>query len=154
MVEIGSGARRTTQDYRLSRYACYLIVQNGDPSKPIIANGQTYFALQTRRQELQDDATFQQLNENQKRVLLRDELTQHNKQLAATAQTDDKLRRDNIKEKHHANQAHQEVGAKVRKTIADLGGTMPEQLPTPKTDIKALTNQHKKVAVNNKVATH
>jgi DNA-damage-inducible protein D len=55
MVEIGSGARREVDDLRLSRYACYLIVQNGDPSKAVIANGLTYFAIQTRRQELSDD---------------------------------------------------------------------------------------------------
>ncbi|MDR0379855.1 MAG: DNA damage-inducible protein D, partial [Candidatus Accumulibacter sp.] len=62
MVEIGSGARREVEDARLSRYACYLVVQNGDPSKPVIANGQTYFALQTRRQELADNAKFAQLS--------------------------------------------------------------------------------------------
>ena len=61
MVTIGSGAKRKIENIRLSRYACYLIVQNGDPSKPVIANGQTYFAIQTRRQELADDADFKQL---------------------------------------------------------------------------------------------
>lgn len=58
MVDIGSSAKREIEDYQLSRYACYPIVQNGDPSKPVIANGQTYFALQTRRQELRDDEVF------------------------------------------------------------------------------------------------
>lgn len=79
MVEIGSGAKRSVADVRLSRYACYLIVQNGDPSKPVIANGQTYFAVQTRRQELADERRFAQLSEDERRLMLRDELTQHNK---------------------------------------------------------------------------
>lgn len=85
MVEIGSGALREVEDVRLSRYACYLIVQNGDPSKPVIANGQTYFALQTRRQELTDDAKFAQLSEDEKRLAIRNELATHNKHLAAAA---------------------------------------------------------------------
>jgi DNA-damage-inducible protein D len=85
MVEIGSGARRELADVRLSRYACYLIVQNGDPSKQVIANGQTYFALQTRRQELADSQKFAQLNEDDKRLAIRNELAQHNKYLAAAA---------------------------------------------------------------------
>ncbi|MDR2786913.1 MAG: DNA damage-inducible protein D, partial [Candidatus Accumulibacter sp.] len=85
MVEIGSGAQREVDDVRLSRYACYLIVQNGDSAKPVIANGQTYFALQTRRQELADDAKFAQLSEDEKRLAIRNELATHNKQLAAAA---------------------------------------------------------------------
>lgn len=85
MVEIGSGARRELADVRLSRYACYLIVQNADPSKPIIANGQTYFAIQTRRQELADDEKFARLTEDEKRLAIRNELAQHNKYLAAAA---------------------------------------------------------------------
>ena len=85
MVEIGSGAKRQVEDYRLSRYACYLIVQNGDPSKTVIANGQTYFAMQTRRQELADDAQFALFNENEKRLAIRNELAVHNKHLAAAA---------------------------------------------------------------------
>jgi DNA-damage-inducible protein D len=69
MVEIGSGAIREVEDVRLSRYACYLVVQNGDPFKPVIANGQTYFALQTRWQELADEQKFAQLSEDEKRWL-------------------------------------------------------------------------------------
>ena len=79
MVEIGSGAQREIADVRLSRYACYLIVQNGDPAKPVIANGQTYFAMQTRRQELEDSAKFAQLSEDDKRLAIRNELAAHNK---------------------------------------------------------------------------
>lgn len=86
MVDIGSGGRRQISDVRLSRYACYLIVQNGDPSKPVIANGQTYFAIQTRRQELVDNQSFQKLNEDEQRLLLRKDLREHNKKLVQTAQ--------------------------------------------------------------------
>ena len=85
-VPLGSGAEREVEDFFLSRYACYLIVQNGDPSKPVIANGQTYFAIQTRRQELSDDAAFQRLKEDEKRLFLRNELKEHNKQLVEAAQ--------------------------------------------------------------------
>src|SRR2546430_2188495 len=72
MVQLGSGAQRKTEDYHLSRYACYLIVQNADPSKPIVALGQTYFAVQTRRQELADELVA--LPEDQKRLVLRSEM--------------------------------------------------------------------------------
>lgn len=81
MVEIGSETKRELDDVKLSRYARYLIVQNGDPRKEIIARGQTYFAIQTRRQELEDDASFKSLSEDQKRLLLRNELKEHNKNL-------------------------------------------------------------------------
>lgn len=86
MVPIGSGAKRKMQSYALSRYVCYLIVQNADPLKPVIANGQTYFAIQTRRQELADDEAFQRLKEDEKRLFLRNEMREHNKQLVETAQ--------------------------------------------------------------------
>ena len=205
MVEIGSGAKRSTRDYQLSRYACYLIVQNADASKTVIANGQTYFAIQTRRQELNDDTGFQQLNEDQKRLMLRNELAGHNKQLAAAAkvagvetsidyavfqnhgyqglyggldnkaihqrrglkkshkildhmgstelaanlfratQTEEKLKRDEVGNKSQANQTHFEVGTKVRDTIKDLGGTMPEDLPTPDQSIPQLVRAQKKL---------
>lgn len=198
MVQIGSGAKRQLEDIRLSRYACYLIVQNADASKAIVALGQTYFAVQTRRQELSDDAAFQKLKEDEKRLFLRNELREHNKQLVETAQSagvetnldfaifqnhgykglyggldakgihakkglkkshqildhmgstelaanlfratqaEEKLRRDQVKGKKQANQTHFEVGAKVRKTIEDLGGTMPEDLPTPEESVKKL----------------
>ena len=205
MVEIGSGAKREVEDIRLSRYACYLIVQNADPSKSVIANGQTYFAIQTRRQELADDQKFAQLSEDEKRLAIRNELAAHNKYLAAAAkdagvespldyaifqdhgykglyggmgakdihaqkglkksqkildhmgstelaanlfratQAEEKLRRDQVQGKRQANQTHYEVGSKVRQTIADLGGTMPEQLPKPEASIQQLTSNKKKL---------
>ena len=205
MVEIGSGAKRQVADVHLSRYACYLIVQNGDPSKPVIANGQTYFALQTRRQELRDDESFARLSEDDKRLAIRNELATHNKHLAAAAkdagvatpldyaifqdhgykglyggrgakdihaakglkksqkildhmgstelaanlfratQTEEKLRREKVRGKQKANQTHFEVGQKVRQTIDDLGGTMPEALPTPEASIQQLEKGKKKL---------
>jgi DNA-damage-inducible protein D len=191
MVDIGSGAKRPMEDgVKLSRYACYLIVQNADPSKEVVALGQTYFAVQTRLQEIQQMAAYRQLTtEDEKRLFLRKEMYEHNKKLAAAAkdagviepvdyavfqnhgykglyggldakgihqrkrlkksqnildhmgstelaanlfratQTEEKLKRDQIKSKHKANQTHFEVGRKVRKTIEEIGGTMPENLP-------------------------
>ncbi len=205
MVEIGSGARREIPDVRLSRYACYLIVQNGDPGKAVIANGQTYFAIQTRRQELADDAKFAQLSENDKRLAVRNELAAHNKHLAAAAkdagvetsldyaifqdhgykglygglgnreiharkdlkksqkildhmgstelaanlfratQAEEKLRRDQVQGKTQANRTHFDVGRKVRQTIQELGGTMPENLPKPDTSIQQIASAKKKL---------
>lgn len=204
MVEIGSGAKREISDVELSRYACYLVVQNGDPSKPVIANGQTYFAMQTRRQELQDDAKFSGLSEDERRLMLRNELSEHNKSLVAAAkqsgvetsldyaifqdhgykglyggrtakdihagkglkksqkildhmgstelaanlfratQTEEKLKRDQVRGKNSANQTHFEVGKKVRQTIYELGGTMPEKLPTPEKSIQQVERQQAK----------
>lgn len=208
MVQIGSGAQRELADVRLSRYACYLIVQNGDPAKPVIANGQTYFAIQARRQELADDVNFVQLSEDERRLAIRDELATHNKHLAAAAkdagvqtpldyaifqdhgykglyggmgakdihgqrglkksqkildhmgstelaanlfratQTEEKLRRDQVQGKAQANQTHFDVGQKVRQTIDELGGTMPENLPTPDTSIRQLETVKKQQLKN------
>lgn len=205
MVDIGSGAQRKVPDVRLSRYACYLIVQNGDPTKPVIANGQTYFAIQTRRQELEDSGQFTSLSEDEKRLAIRKELAAHNRYLAAAAQdagvetpldyaifqdhgykglygglgakdlharkglkkshkildymgstelaanlfratqAEEKLRRDNIQGKQNANKTHFEVGQKVRQTISELGGTMPENLPTPDKSVKQVENAQKKL---------
>lgn len=83
MVKIGSGAQRELTNVRSSRYACYLILQNGNPSKSVIANGQAYFALQTRRQEQADGSKFGQLSKDEKRLAIRNELATHNKQLDA-----------------------------------------------------------------------
>lgn len=129
MVKIGSNAKRALKDIVLSRYACYLVLQNGDPAKPVIAAGQTYFAIQTRRQELADDEAFKQLREDEKHLFLRNELKEHNKQLVEAAQ--------------QANTTHFDVGSKVRQTIQELGGTMPEELPTPQVSIKQLENSVK-----------
>lgn len=86
MVTIGSGAKRQLPSYKLSRYACYLIVQNADPSKEVVALGQTYFTVQTRLQEIsQMDAYNRLTGENEKRLFLRNELAQHNIQLASAA---------------------------------------------------------------------
>jgi DNA-damage-inducible protein D len=205
MVPIGSSAQRSVPDVRLDRYACYLIVQNGDPNKPVIANGQTYFALQTRRQELADNVKFTQLSEDEKRLAIRNEMAAHNKDLAAAAkvagvetpmdyatfqdhgyrglygglsakdihtskglkksqrildhmgstelaanlfratQTEDKLKRDEVISKRQANQTHLEVGQTVRKTIRELGGTLPEALPTPDNSIKQVETAVKKL---------
>lgn len=206
MVSIGSGAQRPVPDVQLSRYACYLIVQNGDPSKPVIANGQTYFAMQTRRQELADESKFAQLSEDEKRLAIRNELATHNKHLAAAAkdagvetpldyaifqdhgykglygglgnkeiharkdlkksqkildhmgstelaanlfratQAEEKLRRDQVRGKTQANKTHFDVGRKVRQTIADLGGTMAENLPKPDASIQQIESAKKKLA--------
>jgi len=184
MVTIGSGAERPVKTILLSRYACYLTIQNADPRKEIVAQGQTYFATQTRRQELADEEI-----EDERRLMLREELRRHNVQLADTArdagviapsdyaifqnhgymglyggmkqadihrrkglkknqkildhmgstelaanlfratQAEEKLRRESVKGKAAANRTHQQVGAKVRQTIRELGGTMPEDLP-------------------------
>ena len=202
MVEIGSGAERVIEDIQLSRYACYLIVQNGDPRKEVIAIGQTYFAVKTRQQEIIEN--YDVLTEEQKRLAIRNEIVAHNKALAEAAkqagitepveyaifqnwgykglyggmdmraihqhkglkksqkildhmgstelaanlfratQTEEKLRRDNIQGKAEANRTHYEVGAKVRQTIKELGGTMPEDLPTPEKSIKQIEREQEK----------
>jgi len=202
MVNIGSGAGRELEDYKLSRYACYLIVQNSDPRKKVIALGQSYFAIKTRQQELIEN--YDDLSENQKRLAIRNEMIKHNKSLAEAAQmagvveprdyaifqnkgyqglygglgmkeihsrkglkasqkildhmgstelaanlfratqTDEKLRRENIKGKQAAYATHFKVGEKVRQTIKDLGGTMPEDLATPTKSIKQIEKEQQK----------
>jgi hypothetical protein len=81
MIETGKGATREVTDYDLSRYACYLVVQNGDPEKPVIAAGQTYFAIRTREAELTEEALAQDMGDDQLRLYVRSRLTDYNKQL-------------------------------------------------------------------------
>ena len=211
MVGIGSGANRNMESVKLSRFACYLIVQNADPSKEVVAQGQTYFAIQTRLQEIQQMDDYTRLSsEEEKRLFLRNELKKHNSQLAEAAknagvienmdyaifqnhgymglyggldakkihakkglkksqhildhmgstelaanlfratQTEEKLKRDNVKGKNNANKTHLEVGKKVRQTIKELGGTMPENLPVEESIKKIESKEKKQIKGNNK----
>lgn len=203
MVRLGSGAEREIEDIALSRYACYLIVMNGDPRKEVIALGQTYFAVKTRQQELIED--YDRLTEEQKRLAIRNEMKRHNSALASAAQeagvkqpvdfaifqnygymglynglkaqdikarkglqknqdildfmgstelaanlfratqTEEKLRREHIQGKSEANKTHYEVGKKVRQTIKELGGTMPEDLPTPEKSVRQIEKENKRI---------
>lgn len=200
MIEIGKGGKREVKIVLLSRYACYLIIQNADPKKEIVAHGQTYFAMQTRRQELSDEWV-----EDERRLMLRADIRQHNVQLADAAkdagiiepidyavfqnhgymglygglkqdeihqrkglkksqkildhmgstelaanlfratQAEDKLRRDEVTGKEAANRVHLEVGKKVRQTIKELGGTMPEELPVAESIKKIETKKRKQL---------
>ncbi|MBA7536008.1 hypothetical protein ES705_28270 [subsurface metagenome] len=150
MVPIGSGAKRKMQSYALSRYACYLIVQNADPLKPVIANGQTYFAIFQNHGykglygALDAKAIHRRKGlKKSQQILDNMNSTELAANLFRATQTEEKLRRENIKGKTKANKTHFEVGQKVRKTIDELGGTMPEDLPTPEEDLKKLKRRVK-----------
>ena len=194
MVSIGSNTKRETKDYKLTRYACYLIAQNGDSRKKAIALAQTYFAIQTRKQEL-SEKEYNELSEDEKRIYRRNQAKSGNYNLNKTAvksgvkdlarfhndgykgvyngetandifkrkklryredildnmgseeladnifriaQTDAKLKRDNVENEYIANSVHYEVGKEVRESIKRLGGTMLENLPTPDKSLKEL----------------
>ena len=205
MVQIGSGAKRSQIDYKLSRYACYLIAQNGDSRKKVIALAQTYFAIQTRRQEL-SEKEYNTLTEDEKRLYQRNLTRKGNYSLNIAAknagvknidkflksgykglyngetandiakrkglryredildnmgsdelianlfrisQTEQKLKKDNVKLEKTANKTHYEVGKKIRKTIEELGGTMPEELPTPYKSLKEIERDNFKIKKQN-----
>jgi DNA-damage-inducible protein D len=205
MIEIGKGGKRQVESIRFSRYACYLIVQNADPNKEIVALGQSYFAVQTRIAEIKQSEEYNELStEDEKRLFLRNEMIRQNIQLAdaakeagvvnagdyatfqdngyeglygglklkevrqakglgkdqklldhmgstelaanlfRTTQTEDKLRRENVRGKKKAYQMHHEVGMKVRRTIEELGGVMPEVLPAVES-IKKIEEKERKL---------
>ena len=167
MVDIGSNTKRITKDYRLTRYACYLIAQNGDSRKEVIALAQTYFAIQTRKQEL-SEKEYNELTEDEKRIYRRNQARKGNYNLNKTAvkvhvkdlarfhnagykglyngeTADAKLKRDKVDNEYTANSVHYEVGREVRESIKRLGGTMPENLPTPNRSLKKLEKESKKL---------
>lgn len=200
MVKIGSGAYREQIDYKLTRYACYLIAQNGDSRKKVIALAQTYFAVQTRKQEI-TEKEYSMLTEDEKRFYQRNLTRKGNYSLNRTAknagvknfdkfhnagykglyngetaddiakrkglryredildnmgsdelianlfrisQTEQKLKKDNIQTEKEANTTHFNIGKNIREVIAKNGGTMPEDLPTPKKSLKQLEKENKK----------
>ena len=200
-IKTGKGREEFIKDYKLSRYICYLIVQNADPNKEVVALGQTYFAIQTRKQEITEQE-YDSLSDDEKRFYQRRLTKQGNytlQKVAASAgvknmaefhnarckglyngetaddifkrkklryredildnmnedelvanlfrinQTKQKLLKDNVQGEKEAKDVHYEVGKKVRKAIADIGGMMPEEMPTPKKSLKELEKEKKQL---------
>ena len=207
MIELAKGAKRKVKDYKLSRYACYLIVQNSDPRKEVVALGQTYFAIQTRKQEL-IEKEYSELSEDEKRFYQRNLTKKGNYSLNIAArnagvknfdrfhnagykglyngeaandiakrkglryredildnmgsdelianlfrisQTEQKLKNEDTKIESDANDTHYKVGKKIRNTIKELGGTMPEELPTPEKSLKELEKESKNKIISTKI---
>lgn len=133
LVDVGANLQRSIQDIVLSRYACYLIAMNGDPRKEVIALAQTYFAVKTHKQE-----QLELQKEDSLRLQIRQDIKEHNISLAEAAN------QAGIKGKPQANKVHHDVGAKVRQTIKELGGTMPEDLATPTKSIQQIKKEKQK----------
>ena len=203
MINLGKGGQRKVSDYKLSRYACYLIAQNGDSRKKVIALAQTYFAIQTRKHELLEQE-YNNLTDDEKRFYQRDLTKKGNYSLNQTAkkagvknfdkfhnagykglyngetandiakrkglryredildnmgsdelianlfrisQTNQKLINDNVQGEGNANDVHYNVGKEVRNTIKRIGGTMPEDLPTPDKSLKELKKENKDLII-------